>query len=186
MNRPVQLTTERLLLRQWREDDRIPFAELNADPRVMEFFPAPRSRAESDATQDRLHAHIDRHGWGFWAVETRASGTFIGFVGLNSLAPDLPFAPGVEIGWRLAFPHWGRGYASEAARAALDFGFGTLGLDWICAFTPLDNRRSEQVMRRLQMVPAGHFDHPAVPSGHPLRRHLLYRLGRGQRDAARS
>ncbi|UHQ54189.1 GNAT family N-acetyltransferase [Microbulbifer sp. YPW16] len=183
MAKPMELRTDRLLLRQWREADRGPFAALNADPRVMEHFPSTRSRAESDATQDRLADHIARHGWGFWAVETLAREEFIGFVGIQSLGSDVMLAsgvdsPGVEIGWRLAFAHWGRGYASEAARAALACGFGDLQLDEIVSLTTLDNHRSQDVMQRLLMRPAGEFDHPGLPAGHPLQRHCLYRLAR--------
>ncbi|MEJ2479811.1 MAG: GNAT family N-acetyltransferase [Acidihalobacter sp.] len=175
----MELETPRLFLRQWRDDDLPPFAALNADPRVMEYFPAPLSRAESDAMAERCRALIEEHGWGLWAVETKRESTFIGFVGLNSPAYELPFSPCVEIGWRLAFEHWGKGYASEAARAALRVGFDGLRLAEIVSFTALDNLRSQAVMRRIGMhkTPIG-FDHPRIAEGNPLRRHCLYRLTR--------
>lgn len=174
------LVTERLLLRQWREADLAPFAALNADPRVMEFFPRPLDRAESDALAARLSAFIRERGFGFWAAERKADGAFLGFVGLNAPAWTAPFTPCVEIGWRLARACWGQGYATEAARAALAFGFATLGLAEIVAFTVPGNRRSRAVMERLGMHrdPAADFEHPAVPEGHALRRHVLYRLTR--------
>jgi RimJ/RimL family protein N-acetyltransferase len=175
----VPLQTPRLLLRQWRPADRQPFAALNADSQVMEHFPALLSRAQSDAMADRIHALIAERGWGFWAAEHRASGEFIGFIGLHTPAASLPFSPCVEIGWRLARPFWGQGLASEGARAALAHGFGALGLESIVSFTALSNLRSQAVMQRLGMLrDAQDFDHPEVPEGHALRRHCLYRLAR--------
>lgn len=176
----LPLVTARLRLRPWCAADRAPFAALNADPRVMEHFPRTLTAAESDALVDRFTAHIDRHGFGFLAVEERASGAFLGFVGLNRPGYDLPFGPCVEIGWRLAAGHWGKGFATEAARAALDHGFGPLDLDEIVAFTVPANLASRAVMERLGLArdTDGDFDHPLVPAGHPLRRHLLYRLRR--------
>jgi len=179
MSLSLEVETPRLVLRQWRAADREPFAALNQDPRVTEYL-LPLSQEESDALADRLAAGIDEHGWGFWAVEAPEVASFIGFVGIKPLAPTLPFAPGVEIGWRLAQRHWGKGYASEAAEAALRAGFEQVGLDEIVAFTATGNLRSRAVMDRLGMKedPDG-FDHPAVSPGHPLRRHVLYRIGRG-------
>ncbi|ADP14517.1 acetyltransferase, GNAT family protein 3 [Achromobacter xylosoxidans A8] len=178
MSLSLEVETPRLVLRQWRAADREPFAALNQDPRVTEYL-LPLSAQESDALADRLAAGIDEHGWGFWAVEAPEVAPFIGFVGIKPLAPTLPFAPGVEIGWRLAQRHWGKGYASEAAEAALRAGFEQVGLDQIVAFTATGNLRSRAVMDRLGMKedPDG-FDHPAVPPGHPLCRHVLYRIGR--------
>jgi RimJ/RimL family protein N-acetyltransferase len=175
---PIELRTERLLLRPWRTSDREPFAALNADPEVMAFFPAPLLRAESDAMAERIQAGFDERGWGFWAVEVVGRHSFIGLVGLS--VPDgLPCSPCVEIGWRLARAHWGKGYATEAARAALRFGFEELGLPEIVAFTAVGNRRSRGVMERIGMRNSGEdFDHPRLPVGHPLRRHVLYRVGR--------
>lgn len=179
MTNPVELRTPRLLLRNWREDDREPFAAMNSDPLVMEHFPALLSRAESDAGIDRQLAHFEKYGWGFWALEIRQSGEFIGFVGLKHVTDDMPFAPAVEIGWRLAWQHWGRGYATEAAEGALSFAFNTLRLEEVVSFTALTNLPSQRVMQRLGMRSAGEdFDHPQVPAGNPLRRHCLYRLRR--------
>ena len=147
----------------------------------MEFFPKPLDRAESDTLADRIRDTFTRRGFGFWAVEIPGVADFIGFVGLST--PQLPethFTPCVEIGWRLAHEHWGSGYASEAARAALDFGFRSLALDQIVSFTTPANWRSRRVMDRIGMcrTPADDFDHPAIPDGHPLRRHVLYRIDR--------
>ena len=194
MTAPVILDTPRLRLRQWRDDDLAPFARLNADPRVMAHFPTLLERAASDAVAARLRAEIAERGWGFWAVEakndaTRATkdgpGGFIGFTGLRIPAVPLPIGPCVEIGWRLAAEHWGHGFASEAARAALDYGFRTLGLTEIVSFTALQNERSQAVMRRIGMQHRGEvFEHPGVAPGHPLRAHCLYRLGREAWGAA--
>ena len=177
-----ELTTARLRLRGWGERDLAPFAALNADPRVMEFFPAALSRAESDALVGRIQDHFAEHGFGLWAVEVPGVADFIGFVGLSVPAFSAHFTPCVEIGWRLAYDHWGRGYSTEAAIAALEFAFGDLGLDEVVSFTVPDNLRSRQVMGRLGMrrAPEDDFDHPSLPAGHPLRRHVLYRLGRRQ------
>ncbi|WP_435104135.1 GNAT family N-acetyltransferase [Arhodomonas sp. AD133] len=181
MPQPMEFRTERLYLRQWREDDFEPFAALNADPRVMEYFPAVLDRADSDAMAGRCRSLIAERGWGLWAVELRATGEFIGFVGLNEPEPELPVAPCVEVGWRLAFAHWGRGYASEAARGALRVGFEDLGLAEIISFTAVGNRRSRAVMERLGMVAdAEGFAHPRLPADSPLRAHCVYRLAREQ------
>jgi RimJ/RimL family protein N-acetyltransferase len=176
---PIESVTERLRLRQWTASDREPFARLNADPRVMAFFPKPLSRPESDAMADRIESRISENRWGFWAVERLDSEEFIGFVGLNHPAPELPCFPCVEVGWRLAFEQWGNGYASEAAARALLIGFEILGSSEIVAFTPIGNVRSRAVMKRLNMRDTGEtFDHPHVPVDSSLRRHCLYRLSR--------
>ena len=174
------ITTPRLLLRRWRDGDLDAFAALNADPEVMAFFPALLGRAESDALAARIREHFARHGFGLWAVEVPGVAEFVGFVGLSVPRFEAPFTPCVEIGWRLVRAHWGRGYATEAARAALDFGFRRLALDEVVSFTVPANRRSRAVMERLGMAhdPAEDFDHPTLPEGHPLRRHVLYRLAR--------
>lgn len=178
MSLSMEVETPRLVLRQWLADDRKPFAAMNADPRVTEFL-LPLTAPESDALADRLAAGIDEYGWGFWAVEAPGVAPFVGFVGIKPMPAALPFAPGVEIGWRLAQPFWGRGYASEAAEAALRVGFEQVGLAEIVAFTAVGNQRSRAVMARLGMQEdAQPFDHPAVPEGHPLRQHVLYRLRR--------
>ena len=175
----IECQTARLHLRQWRDADRAPFAAMNADPRVREFFyPTILARTESDRMVDICQAHIEQRGWSFWAVETLATHQFIGFVGLGVPSHALPFLPCVEIGWRLAQAHWGQGYATEAARAALEVGFGQLAIEEIVAFTAAPNLRSSAVMAKLGMQPDGRFEHPAVPVGHALREHLLYRLSR--------
>jgi ribosomal-protein-alanine N-acetyltransferase len=151
---------------------------MNADPRVMEHFPATLSRAESDATVDRITAHFDAHGFGLWAVEIPGVAPFGGFVGLCQPRFEAHFTPCVEVGWRLAAEHWGQGYATEAAKAALKFGFETLGLHEIVSFTVPANRRSRRVMEKLGMMhdPDDDFDHPILATGHPLCRHVLYRI----------
>lgn len=176
----VELRTARLLLRPWRDDDLAPFAALNADPRVMEHFPSTLSRSDSDALAGRIRGSFGEDGLGFWAVEVPGVAPFIGFTGLAHPSFVAPFTPCVEVGWRLAAAHWGRGYATEAAEAAVGAGFGALGLGEIVAFTAPVNVRSRRVMEKLGMQRdlAGDFDHPRVPDGHPLRRHVLYRLGR--------
>ncbi len=143
----------------------------------MEHFVAVLSRQESDALADRIAAGLDDRGWGLWAVEVTVTGEFAGFVGLASVPFEAPFTPAVEIGWRLARPFWGQGLATEAARAVLDHAFGPLGMGEVVSFTATTNQRSQRGMRRLGMAhdPAGDFDHPAIPEGHRLRRHVLYR-----------
>lgn len=177
MTQPIELETDRLLLRQWRESDLEPFARLNADAIVMEHFPAPQTRMESDAAARRFANAIERDGYGLWAVEVSGSEDFIGFVGLAVPSWNLPFMPCTEIGWRLARSAWGHGYATEAALAVLDFAFGTIGLDEVVSFTAATNLRSQRVMERIGMHrdPGEDFDHPALPDGHRLRRHVLYR-----------
>ena len=172
------LTTPRLLLRPWRESDRLPFQELNADPRVMEFYPATLTPAETAASILRIRNHFERHGFGLFAAELRESGAFIGYVGLSVPSFAAHFMPSVEIGWRLAFDRWGTGLATEGARAVADYAFQTLKLPTLVSFTAPANQRSRRVMEKLGMVhdPAGDFDHPNLPAGHPLRRHVLYRL----------
>lgn len=176
------LRTARLLLRPWRAEDRDAFAALNADPVVMRFFPTTLTREESDQVADRIEAHFVQHGFGFWAIEVLDGPPFVGFTGLSTVTFDAPFTPATEIGWRLAREYWGRGIATEAARAALDFGFGELGLREVVAFAVKDNARSRAVMERLGMThdPRDDFDHPRLPSGDPLQRHVLYRIRRAE------
>lgn len=175
---PQWLTTERLILRRWLPADRPLFATMNADPRVMEFLPKPLSRTESDAFADRIDQHFEHHGFGWWALEVVGVAPFIGFVGLTIPRFEAAFTPCVEIGWRLAAESWGHGYATEAANAALDFAFDALMLHKIVSFTVPENVRSWRVMERIGMVrnPGDDFDHPSLPDGHRLRRHVLYRL----------
>jgi RimJ/RimL family protein N-acetyltransferase len=176
----VNLRTDRLLLRPWRDEDRQPFASLNADPRVMEHFPKLLTREESDAVVDRIEAHFREHGFGWWAVEIPGVTAFAGFIGLQIPRFEAKFTPCVEIGWRLAAEYWGQGYATEGAKAAVEYGFQTLGLNEILSFTALQNVGSRRVMERIGMThdSAEDFDHPLLPVGHPLRRHCLYRLSR--------
>jgi RimJ/RimL family protein N-acetyltransferase len=173
---PAELRTPRVLLREWRDRDREPFAALNADSEVMEHFPGVMSRADSDAFADRIVTGMAELGWGLWAAEVIATGAFAGFVGLSPATFDAPFTPAVEIGWRLARVHWDQGLATEAAR--VDFGFEQIGLDEIVSFTSTSNCRSRRVMEKLGMRhdPAEDFDHPRLPEGHRLRRHVLYRI----------
>ena len=179
--------TERLLLRGWRDADLVPFAAMNADPGVMEHFPALLSRDESDGDLGRVIEGWAANGFGLWAVERSADAAFLGFTGLTRPRFDAPFMPAVEIGWRFARQAWGSGYATEAARAALAFGFDTVGLDAIVSFTSPANERSWRVMERIGMTrdPADDFDHPRLPEGHRLRRHVLYRLRRPDWERAR-
>ncbi len=171
------LRTSRLFLRTWQDDDLPAFAALNADPRVMEFFPGILDRAESDGRAARIQGHFAERGFGLWAVEICGVAPFIGFVGLSVTPFEAHFTPNVEIGWRLAHEFWGRGYATEAALAALDFGFRHLALDEIVSFTAPMNRRSRSVMERIGMThsPDDDFEHPLLPQRHPLRHHVLYR-----------
>ncbi|MBS0526560.1 MAG: GNAT family N-acetyltransferase [Proteobacteria bacterium] len=168
----------RVVLRPWRDEDRGPFAAMNADERVMAFFPRPLDRVESDALVDIIREHFAEHGFGLWAVEVPGVAPFVGFTGLAVPRFNAAFTPCVEIAWRLAAEHWGKGYATESARLALAYGFETVGLREIVSFTTVANRRSSAVMKRLGMShdPADDFDHPDLPAGHPLRRHVLYRL----------
>jgi ribosomal-protein-alanine N-acetyltransferase len=172
--------TDRLILREWRKADRAPFAAMNADPAVMEHFPAPLTRSQSDAFVERITEHLAEHGFGLWALERRSTGEFLGFTGLAVPRFAAHFTPAVEVGWRLSRQAWGRGYATEAARAALNAGFSDFGLAEIVSFTVPANLRSRAVMERLGMTheEADDFDHPALPLDSPLRRHVLYRLRR--------
>jgi ribosomal-protein-alanine N-acetyltransferase len=179
MSAPV-LMTPRLRLRGWRESDLAPLAALSRDPKVMEFFPKLFDRAECEAAVGRTEAHFERHGFGWWAVELIREETFMGYVGLRVVPHQLPFTPAVEAGWRLAREHWGKGYATEAARAALALGFGAKRLDEVVAFTVPANLASRRVMEKIGMTrnPQDDFLHPEVPEGHPLQPHVLYRLKR--------
>jgi RimJ/RimL family protein N-acetyltransferase len=175
---PGSIRTDRLVLRRWRDEDLEPFAELNADPEVMAFMPAQLDRRESDALATRIREQFEQRGFGLWAVEVPEVASFIGYVGLSVPRFTAAFTPCVEVGWRLARLHWGRGYATEAARATLTFGFERVGLEEIVSFTAPANVRSIAVMERLGMShdAADDFDHPSLPVGHALRRHVLYRL----------
>jgi RimJ/RimL family protein N-acetyltransferase len=174
----VELSTSRLRLRAWRDEDVPPFAAMNADPRVREFFPTTLTYEQSVQSVQHIRDHFLRYGFGLWAVEVVGGAPFIGFIGLAMPSFDAPFTPCVEVGWRLATEHWGCGYATEGARAVLTFGFGSAALQEIVSMTTAANRRSRRVMERLGMRynPADDFDHPNIAEGHPQRRHVLYRL----------
>lgn len=174
----TELRTERLLLRQWKVADLAPFAELNADPEVTEYLQGPMGRAHSNRMVDRISDSFTWRGYGLWAVEVIDGPQFIGYIGLWDAFFDAPFTPAVEVGWRLARDAWGNGYATEGATAAVAFGFGKIGLPEIVSFTATGNQRSRAVMERIGMTRDvnGDFDHPLVPEGSPIRRHVLYRL----------
>jgi len=174
------LETHRLLLRRWRDSDRQPFAALNADPRVMRFFPATLSRPESDRAVDRIEAHFEARGFGLFAAELRQTGAFIGFIGLWTPDFEASFTPCVEIGWRLAAAYWNQGLATEGAKAVLTHGFDSLGLREIVSFTTVANAPSRRVMEKIGMThsPDDDFAHPKLPEGHPQRPHVLYRIRR--------
>jgi RimJ/RimL family protein N-acetyltransferase len=183
----ADLRGDRVLLRQWRAGDRAAFAALNADPAVMEHFPAPLSGAESDAFADRIIERLERDLYGLWALEVPGDIDFAGFVGLNPLEPTdgMPFTPAVEIGWRLAQPAWGRGLACEAARLVVAYSFEEAELSDLVSMTSVTNERSRGVMARIGMAhdPSEDFDHPRVPRGHRLERHVLYRLSAAEWQA---
>lgn len=179
----MMITTPRLILRPWRDSDLAPFAEQNADPYTMRFFATTLSRAESDAYAARHIRLQAEQGMGKWAVEVPGVAPFIGAIGLQPVGFEAAFTPAIEVAWRLHRAYWGRGYATEAARAAIEDGFQRLGLAEIVAFTPLPNLPSRRVMERLGMTPDGEFDHPRLPEVHPLRRHVLYRLRRADADS---
>jgi RimJ/RimL family protein N-acetyltransferase len=177
----MELKTERLLLRQWRKEDMPEFAELNADPEVMEFYPELLSPQESNAGVEKFKSLISKNGWGFWAVESTPGRSFIGLVGLHRPTYKLPFGPCIEIGWRLARAYWGKGYATEAAGACLNFAFDELDLSEVYAFTSVPNMKSRAVMERLEMVNIeANFDHPMMPHNSPLREHVVYKIKKQQ------
>jgi len=174
----IALRTSQLVLRPWRDEDIADFAEMSADPVVMEYLlPLSDRGLSADTWVARKRAHWEEHGFGQWVVELPGEASFIGVVGLETVSYDAHFTPAVEVAWRLVRAYWGRGYATEAAKAALDYGFGEVGLGEIVALTVPANQRSRRVMERLGMTrsPQDDFDHPRLPEG-PLRRHVLYRL----------
>jgi RimJ/RimL family protein N-acetyltransferase len=175
---PPTIRTDRLVLRQWKQEDLEPFANLNADSKVMEYFPGLKTKEESDYSVSLMSGHIEKYGWGFWAASLAETGEFIGFIGLEDVHFKTDFTPAVEMGWRLAFKHWGKGYATEGALASLRYGFETLKLDEIVSFTAVGNMRSRAVMERIGMYhdSKSDFDHPKLREGHPLRKHILYRI----------
>jgi RimJ/RimL family protein N-acetyltransferase len=181
-----ELRTERLLLRRWRPSDREPFARINADPVVMEHFPGLQSPQVSSEMIEHFEQEFEREGFGIWAVEIPGELQLAGFVGLMSVPPDMPFAPAVEVGWRLTPAAWGRSIAYEAAQAALDYGFGPTDLSEIVAYTALRNERSQRLMRRLGMRydEGADFLHPRIAPGNPVAPHVLYRLRAEDRPQA--
>ena len=177
----VTLTTQRLILRPWQDSDLAPFAKLNADPRVREFFPSLLTSQESDRSVQLFSDHIAKHGWGLWAASLIETDEFIGFIGLQEVPFQAHFTPAVEIGWRLGFDYWQKGYATEGAKAAVKYGFDTIGLKQIVSFTTVNNMRSRHVMEKIGMHHnrEDDFDHPKLEEGHPLRKHVLYRISGG-------
>ncbi|CAN7571048.1 GNAT family N-acetyltransferase [Variovorax sp. LjRoot130] len=175
-----ELQTPRLRLRAWRDEDLPLFAELNADEQVNQYLLGPLTRTQSDALVGRITEHFLREGFGFWAVEAPGVASFIGMVGIAIPSYTAPFAPCVEVGWRLGCQYWGQGFATKAARAALEFGFESVGLSEIVALTVPGNARSRAVMSKLGMTrtASDDFEHPLVPAGHQLTRHVLYRLSK--------
>lgn len=171
------IATPRLLLRGWKAEDRAPFAAMNADPKVMRYFASPLTELETNAMLDRNAAHFEQYGFGLWAAELSSTGEFIGFIGLSVPQFEAPFTPCVEIGWRLAANHWNKGLATEGAGAVLRYGFESLRIEEIVSFTSVDNLPSRRVMEKIGMNrdPKDDFDHPRLPIGHELRRHVLYR-----------
>lgn len=179
--KPIRLETERLVLRQWRSEDLIPLHTLCSDMEVMRYFPNVLSKKESQEMLERGQAIISNNGWGFWAAELKSSQELIGFVGIIELKPDFSFAPGIEIGWRLARPFWGKGLATEAVSASLEFAFNRLDLEEVVAFTTVENHRSQKLMQRLSMKNTGsNFLHPMLPGNHPLAEHVLYKITKPQ------
>jgi RimJ/RimL family protein N-acetyltransferase len=183
-----EIRTGRLVLRGCGPADGAPFAEMNADPEVMEYFPSPLDRDASDELIEIIMTGFERNGLGLWALELLSDGRFIGFTGLSVPRFEAPFTPAVEVGWRLARWAWGYGYATEAATAVLDFGFVQVGLDEVVSFTSFQNVRSQAVMQRLGMSrdPVDDFEHPTIPLDHHLRPHLLYRISPRQWAARRT
>lgn len=182
------IETERLYLRQWQASDFAIFAAMNADPEVMKYFPKLLSAKVSDIIASKCQQLIEDNGWGFWALSLKKGSNkndaFIGFVGLNQTHADMSFAPCVEIAWRLRKEFWGQGYATEAARASLDFAFSELELDEVVAFTAVINKRSQLLMKRIRMTDTqNNFYHPALESNHLLAEHVLYKITRQQWQA---
>ncbi|EAZ92296.1 GNAT family N-acetyltransferase [Crocosphaera chwakensis] len=172
----LKIITPRLKLREWKEEDKEPFFKLNSDPRVMEFMPKRLSKEESDQLVERIKLQFKEDGYSFFAVELIEDNTFIGFIGLSIPKFDAFFTPCVEIGWRLAYDYWGKGYATEGAKATLNYGFNELGLLEIVSFTVPQNVRSRQVMERIGMKYIDEFNHPILPKGHALEKHVLYKI----------
>ena len=180
MSAETSMKTKRLILRAWKQSDLEPFAKMNADHRVMEYYPSVKTLQESIEEYHRFLEQFKKNGWGFWAVSKIGGPDFIGFIGLNQVSFLSHFTPAVEIGWRLDYDHWRQGYATEGAIASLRYGFEQLHLNEIVSFTVPENSRSRAVMVRIGMHrdPEDDFDHPKMPEGHKLRKHVLYRINR--------
>jgi 3-dehydroquinate dehydratase / shikimate dehydrogenase len=176
----MKIETKRLILRPWKESDLNPFAALNADPRVMKYFPKTLTIEETQQFITVLKSKFEKDGFSFFATELKSTGEFIGMIGLSIPSYETPFTPCVEIGWRIAYEHWNKGYATEGALACLDFGFNELKLKKIVSFTAVENKTSQRIMEKIGMnrVEDGDFDHPRLPEGHPLRRHVLYSMNK--------
>jgi len=178
-SKPIELETKNLRLRQWKPSDYLPFSKLNADKDVMQYFPNTISEEESNELALKLELLIAKKGWGVWAVELKESHVFIGFLGLYEFSLDLPFSPCVEIAWRFDKKYWGNGYATEAGKEVLKFAFDVLGLDEVVSFTTVANKKSESVMKKLNMINAKEdFEHPNLAKGHHLSTHVLYRISK--------
>ena len=175
-----RIQTARLVLRPWRDDDVEHWVAMSADPRVMEFFPSTSQRSEAESTAARIRERLEHDGYGWWVAEVKGEAPFAGVITLQDVPFEAHFTPALEVGWRFVYDQWGHGYATEGARAALDFAFGTLGSDEVVAMTAEVNVRSQRVMQRLGMThdSADDFDHPRLPEGDRLRRHVLYRITR--------
>ncbi|HWZ02893.1 MAG TPA: GNAT family N-acetyltransferase [Mucilaginibacter sp.] len=176
MKLKVFIETSSLILREWIATDVQPYIALNQDKEVMEFFPSIKTADETIEQIQRISKHIEQHGYGFFAVERKDNGQFIGFTGLTHPGFEAEFTPCIEIGWRLSRENWGHGFATEAAKACLKFGFDNLGVDKIYSFTSVQNVRSEQVMKKIGMIKEGYFEHPSIEDGHFLKRHVLYKI----------
>ncbi|OUS29048.1 GNAT family N-acetyltransferase [Gammaproteobacteria bacterium 45_16_T64] len=177
----MELCTDRLLLRQWKDDDFAVFAKMNADPQVMEYYPETLGTEASNAMAQKIQGLLSERSWGFWAVETLKDHQFIGFVGLHKPSYDLPVTPCVEIGWRLGKEFWGNGYATEAGSECLRFAFDELDLNEVFSFTSITNTKSSAVMERLGMINTQeNFEHPIIPENHPLREHVLFKITQAQ------
>jgi len=173
----IHLETDRLILREWQDEDRLPFSQMNADPMVMEYMPRRLDEDASGKLVDRFQRHFKKYGYGLYATELKENNEFMGFIGLNNVELNVPFAPAVEIAWRLSYEFWGNGFASEGAQAILDHALGKLKIPQVVSFTVYDNTRSIHVMEKIGLVrdPDGDFEYPRLPKGHPLAQHVLYR-----------
>lgn len=168
------LETERLLLRRWKEEDLEPFARLNQDAEVMRYFPKTLDVAQTEELYEKIQAEFDECGYGLYAVEDKQSGSFMGFTGFHRASLEVGFCPCIEIGWRLDKPYWNKGYATEAAKACLKYGFDVLGFDRVYSFTAIENKPSQRVMQKIGLTVERYFDHPEIPEGHILRPHVCY------------